>query len=97
MFQIGTETETARNLSEKSLSVLQDLKRRLEALRKRYFKNNLDITNAEDTINKAEIAAEAAERVSVDLRGYISRAANHYALGVIFHTQVDCIMLLHPR
>ena len=64
LFQIGTETEAARDLSEKSLSVLQDLKKRLEALRKRYFENELDITNAEDTINKAEIAAEAAERVS---------------------------------
>ena len=63
-FQIGTETEAARDLSDKSLSVLQDLKKRLEALRKRYFENELDITNAEDTINKAEIAAEAAERVS---------------------------------
>ena len=64
LLQIGTETEAARDLSEKSLSVLQDLKKRLEALRKRYFENELDITNAEDTINKAEIAAEAAERVS---------------------------------
>ena len=24
------------------------------------------------------------------------RAAKHFALGVIYHTQVDCIMLLHP-
>jgi len=30
LFQIGTETEAARDLSEKSLSVLQDLKKRTE-------------------------------------------------------------------
>ena len=49
--------------------MLQKLKKRLEDLRKRYFENDLDIQTAEDTINKAEIAAEAAERVRVWLNG----------------------------
>ena len=61
--QIGTETVAAGDLSDGSLRLLQDLKDRLERLRSRYFKNDLDIQTAEDTINKAEIAAEAALRV----------------------------------
>jgi predicted nucleic acid-binding Zn-ribbon protein len=63
--QIGTDTADARKLSDQSLKLLEELKKRLDDLRKRYFANGLDIDAAEDTINKAEIAAQGAETVSM--------------------------------
>ncbi|KAK7490606.1 hypothetical protein BaRGS_00018209 [Batillaria attramentaria] len=59
---IGTETAEARGLSQKSLELLQALKDRLKDLQNRYFANDRTIQAAEETINKAEVEAEAAER-----------------------------------
>lgn len=74
---IDSETSTARDLSDESLRLLQELKERLEKLRTRYFKNDLDIQTAEETINKAEIAAEAAERKATILENdYADTSAN---------------------
>ena len=35
-------------------------------------------------------------KTTATTRAALPRAANHYALGVIYHAQTDCIMLLHP-
>lgn len=74
---IASETLDARDLSLKSLDLLGKLKERLEQLRTRFFANNLAIEQAEKTINKAEIAADTAERKATILENDYDDASDN--------------------
>lgn len=65
---IGRETSETRELSKKTLDLLANLKRRLEQLKTRFIKNDLDIKNAEDAINEAESKANTAENEARSLQ-----------------------------
>ena len=62
--QIESETTAAADTSSRSMAVISELKKRLEALKKKYIQNEIDVTRAEQAAQEAADLTDKAEQVN---------------------------------